>query len=367
MDVSVQNSGGGSSLRVLQAGRGIAALLVLLHHCATGIVGLPRYWGVDPTGGAFKFGGAAGVEFFFVLSGFIIAYVHGGDVGRPERAPRYLLRRLLRIYPIYWFVLAGLVPIYFIAPKLGLGFERNPLDILSSFTLIHHGIDRTILPAAWTLYHELLFYLLFLVAIWNRSFGIAVLGGWWLLSLAAVITGPWSFPIVFYSSPLHLLFGFGMLSCGLVRRAQLPIPGLLAVLGAVLFFGAGLLENRGWVLANRDAQALIYGAGSALMVTGLVRLEQLQRLPIPPLLTALGDASYSIYLIHFPVMSLLAKLIFALHLGSMLPGWAGFLIIALSAALIGLAFYRYVEAPLLKHLNRRFLPRRKAGPATGDV
>ena len=62
----------------IQAGRGFAALLVVFYH-ATKMISLPQYAGHEPLHGFFQFG-HAGVDFFFVLSGFIIMYVHYDDV-----------------------------------------------------------------------------------------------------------------------------------------------------------------------------------------------------------------------------------------------------------------------------------------------
>jgi peptidoglycan/LPS O-acetylase OafA/YrhL len=58
------------------------------------MVGTPFRWG------------DAGVEFFFVLSGFIIASAHAGDISRPARLIPYLQRRIIRIYPPYWIIFA---------------------------------------------------------------------------------------------------------------------------------------------------------------------------------------------------------------------------------------------------------------------
>ena len=70
----------------VQAARGIAALFVVLYHTGR-MLSLEQYVGRDPWGGLFHFG-HAGVDFFFVLSGFIIYYVHHKDIGTIGRAPR---------------------------------------------------------------------------------------------------------------------------------------------------------------------------------------------------------------------------------------------------------------------------------------
>src|SRR6476646_4697263 len=96
-------------LQTVQAARGAAAMLVLLFHLT---YLAQAFLGFDLFRGVFKFG-YSGVDFFFVLSGFIISFVHGQDVGRPERLGRYLRKRFVRIYPVYWVVALALLPVYF--------------------------------------------------------------------------------------------------------------------------------------------------------------------------------------------------------------------------------------------------------------
>jgi peptidoglycan/LPS O-acetylase OafA/YrhL len=84
-------------LDAIQFARAVAAILVVLYHANRMLV---LYIGQSTLGAQFVFG-ESGVDFFFVLSGFIIFYVHGDDLGRPDRLGRYLWRRFSRIYPIY--------------------------------------------------------------------------------------------------------------------------------------------------------------------------------------------------------------------------------------------------------------------------
>jgi peptidoglycan/LPS O-acetylase OafA/YrhL len=88
-------------LRTLQAGRGVAAIAVLLYHLNLELVA--RFGGASVSGLEV---GWAGVDFFFVLSGFIIWHVHAGDIGQDGRLGRYLWNRFTRLYPVYWAVLA---------------------------------------------------------------------------------------------------------------------------------------------------------------------------------------------------------------------------------------------------------------------
>jgi peptidoglycan/LPS O-acetylase OafA/YrhL len=89
----------------IEAVRGVAALLVVLFHAGRLLSG-PKDYGSLPLGGVFDFG-RAGVDVFFVLSGFIISFIHARDVTsdagpRRRRLATFARKRLLRIYPSYW-------------------------------------------------------------------------------------------------------------------------------------------------------------------------------------------------------------------------------------------------------------------------
>jgi exopolysaccharide production protein ExoZ len=88
-------AGGRARLEGVEAARGVAALLVVLYHAALHVEG-------DVPGSAVLWGlphfGHAGVDFFFVLSGFIISFVHRRDLGRPDRLGHYLERPRLSAY-----------------------------------------------------------------------------------------------------------------------------------------------------------------------------------------------------------------------------------------------------------------------------
>ena len=89
-------------LFAIEASRGVAASAVVFYHAARHLhfaYGVPKFMDI------FQFG-HAGVDLFFVISGFIILFVHYDEIGHPERAPRYLWRRFSRIMPIYWVALA---------------------------------------------------------------------------------------------------------------------------------------------------------------------------------------------------------------------------------------------------------------------
>lgn len=341
----------GGHFSSLQAGRAVAALLVVLMHCSVSIFALPKYWGTKPFGPVFDFG-HAGVEFFFVLSGFIILHVHWQDLGIPARLGDFAYKRFRRIYPIYWVVLALVAAAYFANPAFGKGHEREPLTLLSSFLLVHLTPGDPVLPVSWTLFHEILFYVLFGLVIFRYRLGMVVAAAFLVGAVARLALGHLPYPLEFLCSPYNLLFAMGALAAWLCRRDRMPAPALLVFLGVALF-GCTALDEVRLGLLGEDARTLLYGLGSAQALAGAVELERGGRLRVWAWLRLLGDASYAIYLAHFPTQSLMAKVFVATGLREALTPQASFVLLVLLSVAVGLGLHLFVERPLLALLSRR--------------
>lgn len=339
----------------VEASRGFAALLVVTVH-ASKLLAAPGYRGALPFGGLFRFG-HAGVDFFFVLSGFIITYVHGVDAGRPGRFETYARKRLIRIYPTYWVALAIMIGLMVVSPTPDRA-ERQLGNLLSSILLVPWPTGP-LLGVAWSLKHEMLFYVLFGVLVLHRRAGQFVLAGWGALTVANV-AGIWA-----SGTPLfHGLWGslvfrifnaeffFGIAVAALVRRGWIPGPWTAAAIGLALFLGSGLYESFGpprpieW-----PPRHLAYAAGAALMLYGLAGAELAGRLRPPRPLVTLGAASYSLYLIHVIVLMFVRQAALELRPHLALPAEAWFLIGVCSAVGAGLLFWRHIEQPVLARLQ----------------
>ena len=107
----------------IEAYRGIAATAVVVYHTARHF---DKNYGIPGLESVFQFG-HAGVDLFFVISGFIILFVHFDDIGRPDRIGHYLSRRLTRLLPAYWVAVALTIA----ALQLG-GHSTAPGDIARS-------------------------------------------------------------------------------------------------------------------------------------------------------------------------------------------------------------------------------------------
>jgi exopolysaccharide production protein ExoZ len=111
----------------LQGTRALAALLVVLFHLGNTIA-LGKYFGIEAFAIPFKFG-SAGVEFFFVLSGFIIFAAHRNDISKPRRLTNYISKRVIRIYPTYWIIFAT-PPVHSVLNALAYSEEHTAMKQL---------------------------------------------------------------------------------------------------------------------------------------------------------------------------------------------------------------------------------------------
>jgi exopolysaccharide production protein ExoZ len=295
----------------------------------------------------FQFG-HAGVDLFFVISGFIILFVHYDDIGCPKCLGRYLGRRFTRIMPTYWIALALTIIL-----RLSGGHALpSSFDMAWSAALLPSH-NEPLLGVAWTLQFEIVFYAVFCFLILNRIMGITVLSLW----LAWIILARFSssigneIPNSLYGF-YNLEFFFGMAVAYWLRTHTVPVPRLILVAGTALFAAAAVAENTQLMDGYTDFSRLVYGSAAALIVLGAAEAGRRRLIAIPMGLRTLGTASYSIYLFQFVFIGALWKLWLATGLAENLPHAASFPVLAIAGVLGGIAMSRLVEYPLMGLVRR---------------
>lgn len=259
-------------LRSIQVLRGIAACAVVILHA------VPNAG--EPLGNVGY--GAAGVDLFFVISGFIMA-----NVAQGRTAGEFMRDRLWRIYPLWWI---AVLPWLFMVP-------RGPTAALASASLwpIYAGDYYVpVLKVGWTLSFELLFYCGMATAIATRAVVPLI---FYAVALVAALTSANSLAH-FLGSPMGLEFLMGVIVAKLPRRTLLGIlvPAGLALI-ALTQPGIGDVDSSlhpAWALRR----AIEWGFPAALIVWGGLSLEPGFRHRAFNLGVRAGDASYSIYLFH---------------------------------------------------------------------
>lgn len=339
----------------LQSLRGAAAMLVVLFHLVSieanyghGHRWLSEAWTV----------GMSGVDLFFVISGFVMATITRSTFQRAGAWRRFLVHRVTRIYPLYWFFSLLVLAVFLVRPDM---FKRSlgggEVDLLGSFLLLPQD-GLPLLMVGWTLIHEMYFYLVFaLLLFFPERRLVPLLGLWAGAVVCANLLLPASAGATLHlvAHPLTLEFISGCLAALLIHRGVARAGWLCLGTGIAAWLagyflhvhlGRGL-EPSAWM------RVLLFGAPAALVVYGLVALEMCHGLVLPRWTVRLGDASYSLYLSHVLVMGALAR--FGTGFApagdlALRPLLLAVLVVA--AAGFGLACYRFLEKPLIRGARR---------------
>lgn len=337
-------------LNSVQVLRAIAALMVLVFHLG---VFLDE---TTPGGFAYFAAGSSGVDLFFVISGFIMVMSTPAD----ETPLRFAARRIARIVPLYWVVIAMVCGF---AAMTGWAFSESdfsPASVLSSLFFVPrvnlHGFIQPVLTDGWTLNYEMLFYLLFAIALVLprrlRLAGVIVLiSAVWLVARAAGSGAA----AKFYAEPILFEFAAGCLVGRAVRTEAVATFARRAPMWPLALLAVALAALAWWTLP-RAYTPLAFGAPGALLVFAAA-CQDLYRKPTPASpLTLLGDASYSFYLLHRLVINSVGVLMVH-RLGD---GWfvapLVFAVVIAVAAAVSIVSLKGFERPV-NRLARRVLMR----------
>lgn len=289
-------------LRSIQVLRGIAALGVVIYHATGARLGT----------------GAAGVDLFFVISGFIMATIAPGKDSVP-----FIRDRLWRVLPLYFVCLAAYVAL--------IPIEAKTCRTLSSVTLWPSWPNYCFpyIVQAWSLSYELFFYALVALFIRRQNWLWVVLPAFVLWRL--LLPTP---PFLWLGNTLILEFLAGMALAKLPRK----YGGLCLAIGVCALF-----------IAPVDTRSLLrplyWGLPAFLIVHGALTLEARFKSTAWDVPVAIGDSSYSLYLVHVMVLKLVLL---------------SFFINVPLAVLVGYAVHRLIERPVLRLKN---LPWRISRPA----
>ena len=335
-----------SNIEVL---RGVAAVAVVACHAARHVdksltaPGLARLF--EP--------GVAGVDLFFVISGFIILHTHRSDIGHPDRLGHYAGRRFTRVLPLYWVALSLTILMDFAG-----SFKVPALsDLLVSVSLLP-ARHAPILGIAWTLQCEVFFYGLFALLITSKRAGQAVLAAWLCCILARMLGVSLASVLPPQATSIYgLEFFMGMASAELLHRRQVSAPRNVAISGFVLFVLALVLADCGLLDPFATAARLVFGAAAAVLVAGLAALEvspaAAGRTLFPRWMSALGGASYSIYLFQFVLIGMVWQAVLRVSGAHNAPRVLVFMILSAAAVGGGLVVSSRIEKPLLRAMRGR--------------
>jgi peptidoglycan/LPS O-acetylase OafA/YrhL len=325
----------------IQMLRAIAAILVVLHHA------LPHYAAM---GGDLSWirhisaWGFLGVDIFFVISGFIMAYTTFHKERGLKSAKTFMKHRLFRIYLGYWpFFLAAVFLLLIKDPA-----KLHSYDLVGSFFLTNADMFQLVLPVSWSLSYELYFYVLFAATLFisvrslYRIIPAVSLG---LFLLTTYLFWHPVLPASFFYSPFLLEFFAGVLIYmyrdTLLRLWILPV----ALLIGLYAYRYGILHEskNGWI------RIMTFGTGAAMTLLVALILEKFALYRAGKLLVSIGNASYTLYLSHLLILGFFyysgLRDLFTSQSSILFP-LLGLCIILLLCIIFSLIYYRYIEKPV---------------------
>jgi len=331
----------------LQALRFIAALLVVSAH-ATEMVA-ERLMGLGA--GHFWPNGTAGVDIFFVISGFVMAVSAGSMTAKANAAREFLVRRIIRVVPMYWIATTLKIAMVLALPALALHTQLRPGHILSSYLFIParngEGEILPVLTVGWTLCFEMFFYALVALALFVRKNPLVLCGlAFGTLALIGSALPPDAPAILSFTRAIILEFIFGMLIAQYLPKVRMKpwLAALVLVIGVVAIL---TLDNHGrW-------RPFFWGIPAALIVGSVIQLEGVLGKCIPKWMIKQGDASYALYLFHPFLVPLVGVALAKLHLkGAFVPSLGVALCLVLSP-IMAVIIHTMLGRPLTDFLRKR--------------
>lgn len=335
--------------------RGLAALWVVLYHLSEGHH-IDRLKAILPAvinQVVFEAGGL-GVPIFFVLSGFVMAYTTRNAQVNGHFAGQFLLRRLIRLTPPYWFAIV--FALLFVAIKQRAMPGQVLFPSLTSITAHFFYVQdllgfKQINPVFWTLCVELQFYIAFAVMVWladtlTKKFNTSQ-ARVWVAAVSALIALPWA--LGWLKTPLWhggfigfwFCFMAGVLACWALF-GQARFRGLCAMYLAVLLLAFASTHSLFALMSFATASAL-YWAGARQKMADWLNWRWLQ---------FIGLVSYSLYLLHNPLTGASANIVrrfFAPSLATDIIVFCAGLAICLGVAWVA---YRLIELPSIAWSHR---------------
>jgi peptidoglycan/LPS O-acetylase OafA/YrhL len=343
----------------IQLLRAVAALCIVFLHCT--IAGDYKL----PSTGAF------GVDIFFIISGFIIAFIVSRDTGF------FLLKRAIRIVPMYYLAtLAAILTVIFFSDFMLESAELTSSIVVKSLLFIpfKENTGYPILKQGWTLNYEVFFYLVMficIITVKNKKYIAALCAVFLTVFLAALkIISPNIYILNFYRDGLlpEFIYGILLYYCyslfGADGRKRVFSPNLkravLIIMAAASFVFLVFSDVCQFYLSSD--RNIYYGIPALILTASLLLLEKdIKDNKIIRFGIRLGEASYVIYLIHLHIVFFFSRAVFrkipAMN-GSILIEIIKLIIAFAVTIILGVMIYRFIDKPIQdyfrKALRRRF-------------
>ncbi len=335
-------------LNGIQVARGVAALLVVLYHSS---VWSDVYY--HTVFNRFFNFGYIGVDFFFVLSGFIIFYIHKNDCKGFVSWKKYFIKRIIRIYPPFIPISALLLLVTLYYPDIAKGSRE--IGILPSIFLIPTK-HFPALDVAWTLMHEMLFYIFFSLYFFCRNFFVLI-SALWVILILNIDNASDNYLFDFLLNVHNVQFFFGVTVAFAVYNYNKLYKELFAVgvILIILFIFGSYFQLDNVVYKNYSVKTIYLGMSFSFIVYGIYGIDRYLSISYPFIFIFLGSASYSIYLIHYPLVSVFNRITSLLYPQIISMHHLIFIIIVFLCICLGILYHLFYEKKVTHYLRSKFI------------
>jgi len=360
------------SLASIQMLRAVAAISVVVYHAQVMLHHTAGYAYQEHNTGA------AGVDIFFIISGFVMYFTNWDAFRKPGASGNFLLRRIIRIVPTYWAYTTLMTALLLFLPHMFQEMKFGIREAIGSYLFLlfvnTNGQVGPNIGVGWTLSFEMYFYLLFsLLLFLPRRFSLVGLGAIFTCGIAVrLFLSDIPPQVQLFTNPLLLEFFLGCCLGALARTNRFPaVPAAIGfcALGVAAIIATGQLN----IIGDRfdPYRVFFWGIPAACLLYGAVALEARKVLHVPRFLTALGDSSYSIYLIQVFTLPIVGKSWKVLGLTGNTEPWVAFTAGIAGTVCVAHVLYRIFEKPITVFFRQaiarriKHLPPADAGASVG--
>jgi len=316
-----------NKIGIIQAFRGIASLLVVFFHARLYI-----NFSNNLNFGTWLFGsGAIGVDIFFIISGFIMVYTTQASDGSSKYTMTFFAKRFFRVWPTY-FIITVLYFIFVSKDYSASDFMPHLKDLCKSICFIPIAFNDAVgsapfygyatMPQGWTLNYEMYFYLVLGISLFFRKYR-------WIMFFSTMIMALVLLPLIYgvfswdaytdyqlrgiylnlITNPIIWDFVFGVI-IGLLFLSKYFTFKIGSVPLIVLLIAVFLLVLFQYFSGYRGGHGPSrWGGLMAVFILLVVLYIKNVNIKVPHYLSWLGEISYSLYLVHFPVQTILFQVV----------------------------------------------------------
>lgn len=289
-----------------------------------------------------------GLDFFFIVTGFMMYYLYHKNFGINGKAKEFVLKRALKIYPVYWIFTIATIAIVLVFPQLGNGREQDVEIIIKNLLLLP---TVQIIDTTWSLTHVVYFYLIFSLVLFRPKIFKPIVLIWILASLLRefkILPNLDSF--IFSFSNLEIIFG--SLLAYIVLNYKVNYAKVYLSVGVLGYLLVWINNINGFVNIN---EIYFYFVSAALIMLGISAIDMKKDTVLPKSIEYLGDASYSIFICQLPIMHFYVVVIGMLNVVPILGNFLSMALVIVLTLLSGCIVYTFIEKPISKYLTKNIL------------